>query len=350
MTLKSIANNPDIREGMTRQEIDTAIARHADSELLYDQPYEDKGRVRVAGPFTVESLAPHRTVAQPERPAPAETSGASYEQTVLDNLKKAGVQNGWRSDRLTFDRLEPFAGQWIQAIGHAVGEPGSPERVGIALGPQYGTVDADLVQQAAKEAVRGAGLDLLLVCGFAFDPRASEKAKEFAPTAGEDFAMAQGEQQYGRLPVLLVRVNPDLAMGDALLKATGAGDLFTVFGEPDITLDRTAEGSVVEIRGLDVYDPTTGTVRSSTTDDIACWFIDTDYDDESFFVKHAYFTGADEPYAKLQRALRAEVDEDAWASLYRTRSRAFPLPGSARIAVKVVNHYGDEVLQVYDVR
>jgi len=350
VTLKSIANNPDIRDGMSRQEIDAAIARHADSELRYDQPYEDKTRVRVAGPFTVESLAPHRTVVQPERPVPVQTGGASYEQTVLDNLKKAGVQNGWRSERLTFDRLEPFAGQWIQAIGHAVGEPGSPERVGIALGPQYGTVDADLVQQAAKEAVRGAGLDLLLVCGFAFDPRASEKAKEFAPAASEDFTVAQGEQQYGRLLVLLVRVNPDLAMGDALLKATGAGNLFTVFGEPDITLDRTVDGLVVEIRGLDVYDPTTGTVRSSTTDDIACWFIDTDYDEESFFVKHAYFTGADEPYAKLQRALRADVDEEAWASLYRTRSRAFPLPSSGKIAVKVVNHYGDEVLQVYDVR
>jgi adenine-specific DNA-methyltransferase len=350
VTLRSIANNPDIHEGMSRQEIDAATARHADSELLYDQPYEDKTRVRVAGPFTVESLAPHRTVAQPERPALVEANGASYEQTVLDNLTKAGVQNGWRSERLTFDRIEPFAGQWIQAIGHAVGDPGSPERVGIALGPQYGTVDADLVQQAAKEAVRGAGLDLLLVCGFAFDPRASEKAKEFAPSAREDFAVAQGEQQYGRLPVLLVRVNPDLAMGDALLKATGAGNLFTVFGEPDITLDRTVDGLVVEIRGLDVYDPTTGTVRSSTTDDIACWFIDTDYGEESFFVKHAYFTGADEPYAKLQRALRADVDEEAWASLYRTRSRAFPLPSSGKIAVKVVNHYGDEVLQVYEVR
>lgn len=350
VTLRSIANNPDIHEGMSRQEIDAATARHADSELLYDQPYEDKTRVRVAGPFTVESLAPHRTVAQPERPALVEANGASYEQTVLDNLTKAGVQNGWRSERLTFDRIEPFAGQWIQAIGHAVGDPGSPERVGIALGPQYGTVDADLVQQAAKEAVRGAGLDLLLVCGFAFDPRASEKAKEFAPSAREDFAVAQGEQQYGRLPVLLVRVNPDLAMGNALLKATGAGNLFTVFGEPDITLDRTDDGLVVEIRGLDVYDPTTGTVRSSTTDDIACWFIDTDYDEESFFVKHAYFTGADEPYAKLQRALRADVDEEAWASLYRTRSRAFPLPSSGKIAVKVVNHYGDEVLQVYEVR
>ncbi len=350
VTLKSIANNPDIREGMSRKEIDAAIARHADSELLYDQPYIDNGRVRVAGPFTVESLAPHRTVAQPERLAPADTSGAAYEQTVLDNLKKAGVQNGWRSERLTFDRLEPFAGQWIQSIGHVVAAPGSPERVGIALGPQYGTVDADLVQQAAKEAVRGAGLDLLLVCGFAFDPRASEKAKEFAPAGQDDFAVAQGEQQFGRLPVLLVRVNPDLAMGDTFLKATGAGNLFTVFGAPDITLERTADGVVVEIRGLDVYDPTTGTVRSSTTDDIACWFIDTDYDEESFFVRHAYFTGADEPYGKLERALHADIDEEAWASLYRTRSRPFPPPKTGKIAVKVVSHYGDEVLQVYEVR
>ncbi len=167
VTLRSIANNPDIHEGMSRQEIDAATARHADSELLYDQPYEDKTRVRVAGPFTVESLAPHRTVAQPERPALVEANGASYEQTVLDNLTKAGVQNGWRSERLTFDRIEPFAGQWIQAIGHAVGDPGSPERVGIALGPQYGTVDADLVQQAAKGGARrrarpAAGLRLCL--------------------------------------------------------------------------------------------------------------------------------------------------------------------------------------------
>ncbi len=350
VTLGSISRNPDIVEGMTREQIDAAIARHAESELLYDQPYEDKGRVRVSGPFTVESLAPHRTVAQPERPAPPTASKAvSYEQTVLENLKKAGVQNGWRSERLVFDRVEPYAGHWIQALGHAVGEQGAPERVGIALGPQYGTVDADLVQQAAKEAVRGAGLDLLLVCGFAFDPRASEKAKEFAPASTDDFAVAQGERHFGRLPVLLVRVNPDLAMGDTLLKATGAGNLFTVFGEPDIALERTVDGLVVEIRGLDVYDPTTGTVRSSSTDDIACWFIDTNYDEESFFVRHAYFTGADEPYAKLQRALRTEVDPDAWASLYLTRSRPFPAPSTGKIAVKVISHYGDEVLQVYDV-
>lgn len=346
VTLKSIANNPDIIDGMTREQLDAAIARHADTELLYDQPYEDKSRVRVAGPFTMESLSPHSSVRAPEQPVAESTS---YEQTILDNLRKAGVQNGRKSERLVFDRIEPFAGHWIQAVGHTVGEAGAPELVGIALGPQYGTVDADLVREAAKEALRGAGLDLLLVCGFAFDPRAAEKAREFAPETSDDFAVAQSERQFGRLPVLMVRVNPDLAMGDALLKATGAGNLFTVFGEPDISIERTAEGVVVQIRGLDVYDPTTGTVRSDTTDDIACWFVDTDYDDESFFVRQAYFTGADEPYAKLARALRAEVNEHAWASLYRTRSRPFPSPRRGKIAVKVVNHYGDEVLQVYEV-
>ncbi|MEX1164395.1 MAG: hypothetical protein WEB03_12535, partial [Nitriliruptor sp.] len=98
-----------------------------------------------------------------------------------------------------------------------------------------------------------------------------------------------------------------------------------------------------------VYDPTTGEVRSDSTDDIACWFVDTDYDGESFFVRHAYFTGADEPYTKLQRALKADIDADAWDSLYATTSRPFPVPSTGRIAVKVINHYGDEVLKVYDV-
>ena len=115
-------------------------------------------------------------------------------------------------------------------------------------------------------------------------------------------------------------MNPDLAMGDELLKKTGAGNLFMVFGEPDIEVRTLPDGKLqVELRGLDVYDPTTGEIRSASTDDIACWFIDTDYNGESFFVRHAYFTGADEPYEKLQRALRAEIDEAAWATLYSHR-------------------------------
>jgi adenine-specific DNA-methyltransferase len=159
----------------------------------------------------------------------------------------------------------------------------------------------------------------------------------------------QDERRQGRLPILLVRMNSDLAMGDVLLKKTGSANLFMVFGEPDVAIGRTAEGVVVEIRGVDVYNPTTGEIRSSGTGDIALWMIDTDYDEESFFVRHCYFTGNNDPYARLKRALKTDIDEAAWQSLYSTRSRPFDPPSTGKIAVKVINHYGDEVLQVYEV-
>jgi adenine-specific DNA-methyltransferase len=172
-----------------------------------------------------------------------------------------------------------------------------------------------------------------VVCGFAFDPHVGEEAK-----------------RYGKLTVLPARMNPDLMMGGAL-KATGAGNLFMVFGEPDVEVTKGGDGTLtVAIRGLDVYDPTTGQVRSHATDGIACWFLDTAYDEEAFIVRHAYFTGAGQPYERLQKALKAEVDEAAWASLYATTSRPFDPPTTGKIAVKVINHYGDEVLRVYPVR
>ena len=203
----------------------------------------------------------------------------------------------------------------------------------VSIGPEHGTVGPEQVKEAAKEAVQGVGFDLLVVCGFAFDPHVSEEVK-----------------RYGKLTVLACRMNPDLAMGEDLLKKTGAGNLFMVFGEPDVAIDRDTDGNlIVRIRGVDVYDPTTGEVRSNSTDDIACWFIDTDYNGESFFVRHAYFTGAEEPYDKLKRALRAEIDEAAWATLYSTVSRPFAPPDSGKIAVKVINHYGDEVMKVFEV-
>jgi len=405
ITLKSIANNPAIKEGMTREEINAAIARHADTEILYDQPYVDNKRIRVTGPFTMESLPPHRVLASGEElpvskiEAQKASGAGQFEAMIIENLKKAGVQNRIKNERLKFDRLEPYAGQWIPAEGEytespspqpspARGEGGkglssargggekrvssargegekgmSPvredgetaltRRVAVCIGPEHGTVGPQLVKEAAKEAVQGIGFDLLVICGFAFDPHVSEEAK-----------------RYGKLSVLMARMNPDLTMGDELLKKTGAGNLFMVFGEPDIVIHRVGavqndrprkrqiprkavpldgEQIVVEIKGVDVYDPTTGQIRSSSTDDIACWFIDTEYNGESFFVRHAYFTGADEPYEKLKRALRAEVDESAWASLYSTKSRPFPVPKTGKVAVKVINHYGDEVLKVYDI-
>ena len=279
---------------------------------------------------------------------------------ILENLKTAGVQNTIKKQRLKFERLEPYAGVWIHAIGEYTeyspsptgrgdrGE-GKPRRAAISIGPELGTVSAEQIKEAAKEAVRGVGFDLLIVCGFAFDPHVSEEAK-----------------RYGTLTVLPTRMNPDLAMGDELLKKTGAGNLFMVFGEPDIEIKRSDDRSsdfsrsgksndssryYVVLHGLDVYDPTTGEIRSNSTDDIACWFIDTDYNEETFIVRHAYFTGADEPYDKLKRALRAEIDESAWSALYTDESIPFEKPSNkGKIAVKVINHYGDEVLKVYEVK
>jgi adenine-specific DNA-methyltransferase len=339
ITLQSIANNPEIEDGETRERIDAAIVRHADQELLVDQPYEDNKRIRVTGRFTVESLSPHRVLDpeddnQPvsEVEADRETERIGYVPNILDNLRKAGVQNRIKDERLSFDTLEPHAGDWIQATGTYTDQDGASRRVAVSIGPEHGTVGPLQIKNAAIEAVRGLGHDVLIVCGFAFDAQADETAKQF-----------------GELVVLPTRMNPDLLMGEELLKKTGAGNLFMVFGEPDVNIKETDSELVVELLGLDVYDPTTGDIRSNSTDDIACWFIDTNYNRESFFVRHAYFTGAGDPYDRLKRALRAEIDEDAWSTLYSTVSRPFPKPETGRIAIKVINHYGDEVLKVYEV-
>ncbi len=338
VTLKAIANNPDIREGMSRQEIDRAIARHAEQETLYDQPYEDGKRIRVSGPFTIESLSPHRVLAADENLDGSVSEQEAKQQQdfatmILENLRKAGVQNTKKNERLKFDTLDSYAGQWIHAVGNYTDADGKTKRAAISIGPEHGTVGPLQVKEAAKEAVQGVGFDMLIVGGFAFDPHVSEEAK-----------------RYGKLNVIPVKMNPDLAMGDELLKKTGAGNLFMYFGEPDIDIKKQKDGKIVaELKGLDVYDPTTGEIRSSSTDDIACWFIDTNYNGESFFVRHAYFTGAEEPYDKLKRALRAEIDEAAWSALYSTKSIPFDRPKTGKIAVKVINHYGDEVLKVFEI-
>jgi adenine-specific DNA-methyltransferase len=351
ITLRSIVNNPDIEAGMSPVEIDAAIARHADPEELIDQPYENPGAVRVVGPFTVESLSPHRVLSSEDQPTSEETreDGTPFASTVLENLGKAGVQNTVKQEHLDFDWLEPFAGSWVHARGEFTDAAGTSRTVAVSIGPEHGTVGSDQVKEAAKEALKGAGVDLLLVCAFAFDAHAGEIAKEFRPDAASGWAVAAEEKRIGKLPLLLVRMNPDLTMSNELLKKTGAGNLFMVFGEPDIAIEREDDRIVAEVRGVDVYDPTTGQVRSSSVDDIACWMIDTNYNGESFFVRHAYFTGAEDPYKSLKRALKADIDEEAWASLYRTRSRPFDPPVTKRIAVKVINHYGDEVMKTYSI-
>jgi adenine-specific DNA-methyltransferase len=370
ITLKSIANNPDIVEGMSREEIDAAIKRHADFEVLYDKPYEDKRKVRVTGPFTAESLSPHRSLtfdqaaaddtgtreSISEQNAAEDADSATFEQSILDNLAKAGVQNGQRNERITFATLDRYPGVYLQAVGEqAMDDDASaeaPSRVAIAIGPQYGTVSPSFIKAAAREAIKAEDVELLAVLGFAFDAQATEVTEADGVTvepSADGFATVAGERKIGRIPVLLVRMNVDLLMGEDL-KKTGAGNLFTVFGEPDIELRDTDSGQiVVDIKGVDVFDPTTGEVRSHDTGQIALWMIDTNYNEESFFVRHCYFTGGNDPYKRLKAALKADIDADAWDSLYRTQSRAFDRPETGKIAVKVINDYGDEVMKVFEI-
>jgi adenine-specific DNA-methyltransferase len=318
--------------------IDVSIASKAESEYLHDRPYEDKKTVRVAGPFTVESLSPHRTLGVDENdelidPLQVKESGPPYgqtfEQMILDNLHAAGVQQAHKGDRITFTSLTPWPGQMVCAEGR-FREGDAEKRAAIFIGPEFGTVSRPDLVQAAREAGDG-GFDVLIACAFNYEAHASEFSK------------------LGRVPVLKARMNADLHMGGEL-KATGKGNLFVVFGEPDIEILHEGDGRLmVHVKGVDVFDPTTGEVRSDGADGIACWFIDTDYNEESFFVRHAYFLGQNDPYGALRTTLKAEINADVWGTLNSEVSRPFPTPKSGRIAVKVINHLGDEVMKVFRV-
>ncbi len=317
-----------------QREIDKSIAAKAEFEYLYDRPYEDKKKVRVAGPFTVESLSPHRVLGVDENDellgvVREDDAKGSFPQMILENLKTAGVQQAHKDDRITFTALTPWPGELICAEGRYM-EGETEKRAAIFIGPEFGTVQrADLVA-AAREA-GDAGFDVLIACAFNYEAHTTEFTK------------------LGRIPVLKARMNADLHMAEDL-KNTGKGNLFVIFGEPDITLINEKDGKLcVKVNGVDVFKPQTGEVISDNADGIACWFIDTDYNGESFFVRHAYFLGTNDPYNSLKTTLKAEIDPEAWASLNSDISRPFERPKNGRIAVKVINHLGDEVMKIFKV-
>jgi adenine-specific DNA-methyltransferase len=300
----------------------------------------------VAGPFTVESLSPHRVLGVDENDELIDTlndgsaeygARQSFPQMILENLKTAGVQQAHKEDRITFTALTPWPGDLVCAEGRYESsdlstlnpQPStSTKRAAIFIGPEFGTVQrADLVA-AAREA-GDAGFDVLIACAFNYEAHATEFSK------------------LGRIPVLKARMNADLHMAEDL-KTTNKANLFVIFGEPDITLLPEPDGKLrVKVNGVDVFDPSTGEVRSDSADGIACWFVDTDYNEESFFVRQAYFLGANDPYSALKTTLKAEINAEAWATLNSDTSRPFEKPQSGRIAVKVINHLGDEVMKVF---
>lgn len=327
-----------------QKEIDASIAAKAEFEYLYDKPYVDNSRIRVAGPFTVESLSPHRTLAFDEddelfdeleaaegKRAPSERDArvVDFAQMILDNLRSAGVQQIHKADKINFSSITGWPGHFLCAEGHYM-EGEQPKRAGIFIGPEFGTVSRPDLVAAACEA-RESGFDMMVACAFNYDAHSA------------DF------ENLVKFPVLKARMNPDLLMAKDL-KTTGAGNLFVVFGEPDIKIEGAGNGMFrVKVFGVDVFKPQTGEIVSEGTDGIALWMLDTDYNEESFFVRHAYFLGANDPYKSLKTTLKAEIDEAAWESLYSDTSRPFAKPKSGRIAVKVINHLGDEVMKVFGV-
>lgn len=325
-----------------QKEIDASIAAKAEFEYLYDKPYEDKKKVRVAGPFTVESLSPHRVLGVDENDelidGAAESAagygeGRDFGEMILENLKTAGVQQAHKDDKINFSSITPWPGHYICAEGRYMEgdeESGIEKRAAIFIGPEFGTVARPDLVAAAREAGDG-GFDALIACAFNYDAHSSEFDK------------------LGRIPVLKARMNADLHMADDL-KNTGKGNLFVIFGEPDIDILNAEDGWIqVKINGVDVFHPNTGEVRSDGAEGIACWFIDTDYNEESFFVRHAYFLGANDPYKALKTTLKSEINQEAWETLHSDISRPFEKPPSGRIAVKVINHLGDEVMKVFRV-
>ena len=300
-----------------QREIDASIAARAQYEYLYDKPYEDRSRVRVAGPFTVESISPHRVLGVDENgdviDGIAESrngygTGYDFGQIILDNLRRSGVQQAHREDRITFTSLTPWPGRFVCADGRYVegaspsvlseskdddDAPAGPERrAAVFIGPEFGTVSRPDLVEAAREAADG-GFDVLIACAFNYDAHTTEF------------------ESLGRVPVLKARMNADLHMASEL-RNTGSGNLFVIFGEPDIDVLDCGDGQVqVRVNGVDVFHPNTGEVRSDGPEGIACWFIDTDYNQESFFVRHAYFLGAGDPYKSLKTTLKGSIPAPA---------------------------------------
>lgn len=321
-----------------QEEVDGSIAAKAEFEYLYDKPYENKKAVRVAGPFTVESLSPHRVLGVDENDELIdsirdEAVERDFVEIILETLRVAGVQQAHKDAKIDFTALHPWPGELICAEGRYM-EGNKQRRAAIFIGPEFGTVSRPDLVAAAREA-GDADFDVLIACAFNFDAHSADFGK------------------LGRIPVMKARMNADLHMAEDL-KNTGKGNLFVVFGEPDIEIldsgDDGEPGQVrVQVKGVDVFKPNTGEVESSSPDEIACWFIDTDYNEESFFVRHAYFLGANDPYKALKTTLKAEIDQEAWSTLNSDVSRPFDKPSSGRIAVKVINHLGDEVMKVFKI-
>ncbi len=349
VTLKSIANNPEIREAMTREQIDVAIARYAEQETLCDQPYLDKSRIRVTGPFTVEAVPAPTVKSLDDIEAPALLADASIARSGptlrhsewRDELLKTGLR-GKGGQHIDFSRVEPLAGtRWLHADAETKGI--KPDRVVISFGPEHSLLEQRQVELAWEEARTLSPKPAILVfAAFEFDP---EAAKDIDGMTKEKTGMT----------FLTAQMNADLLTED-LKKKRASNQSFWLVGRPDVDLRQITKGDhkgkwEVEVQGFDYYNTRTGTIESGDTSKIAMWLLDTDYDGRSLYPRQVFFPIADEDggWARLARNLKAEIDPDLIEAYRKTVSLPFEPGEYKRIALKVIDDRGIESLKVVEV-
>jgi len=372
ITLKSIANNPEIREGMSSEQIDAAITRYADREDLYDQPFIDKKRVRVTGPFTVEavpaptvqslediqvgvgaaatasgsaqqSIGDFRHAATPLLDTSIARSGPTLRHTEWrDELLKTGLR-GKGGHHIDFSRVEPLAGtRWLHADAETKGI--KPERVVISFGPEHSLLDSNQVELAWKEArMLVPRPDILVFAAFEFDPEAAKDIDELT-------------KDKAGMTLLSAQMNADLLTED-LKKKRASNQSFWLVGRPDVELRQIGKGEhkgkwEVEVGGFDYYNTRTGTIESGDTSRIAIWLFDPDYDGRSLYPRQVFFPMADEDegWTRLARNLKAEIDPDLIEAYRGTTSLPFDPGPHKQVAVKVIDDRGIESLKVVDVK
>jgi len=322
-----------------RKEIDESIKHHAPQEVLYDRPKIKRGIVRVSGPFTVEAI-PVPVVEDPtQQPIPQfeeeETRarisdrGGDYLTAMINLLKQQGSILFPSGKRMELENIRPLNLGFLHAEAETK-QNGKTLRVAISFGPQYGPVTAFQVQEAIPTARMNA-YNVLIFAGFSFDPETQALIQK-VPVTG--------------LEIHFANISPDVLVGD-LLKTTRASQIFTVYGQPDVKLISQKDDTfIVELLGIDIYDPLTGEVYHSRGEDVAAWFLDTDYDSMTFHICQAFFPGDSKAWQKLQRALKAQIDPDAFEQMRNTKSFPFKAGKHKKIAVKVIDFRGNEVIRV----
>ncbi|HHT9135268.1 MAG TPA: site-specific DNA-methyltransferase, partial [Candidatus Avalokitesvara rifleensis] len=322
-----------------RKEIDEGIQRNAPEETLYDRPNIDRGKVRVSGPFTVEAIPapmiedPTRSPIPQYEEGPVENTAGNHVANMIELLRKGGVVFPG-GKKMALEKVQPLSLGMLHAEAEA-GQNGKTIRVAVSIGPQYGPVTGVQVLEALQTAKVNA-YDTLIFAGFGIDASAQ--------------ALIQKEPVKG-LAVHFANISPDVHMGD-LLKTTRASQLFTVFGQPDVGVKEQKDGTyVVSLRGVDIYDPIKGEADHVCGEEVAAWFIDTDYDGSTFRICQAFFpNGGKDPWDKLSRTLKGHIDTEKLDALRGTVSLPFKPGEHKRIAIKVIDFRGNEVMQVVNLK